>query len=279
MTLDEIYLPIEADLDRVQELLRSEMELAVEVGRGGANDRFTKKAINYLLTKPGKHLRPALVLFGARSLQVDITLPFIQIAAVVELIHAASLVHDDIIDEAERRRALPAVHKKYGIKIAILVGDILFTQAFSMVAALLGVSSETKVRLFSLLTDLTKRMCYGEIFEQKVLANSEHIDKDDYIRILEFKTALLMSTAARCGAILAGADETQEHALASFGLNFGYAYQLVDDYNDDDSIFTGTLDLVTMAKNYISDTKSDLAIFDKSDAIGAMLSLAEFILP
>ena len=279
MTLDDIYRPIEADLDRVHQLLKSEMERAVESGRGGANDRFTKKAINYLLSKPGKHLRPALVLFAAKSLNVEVTPAFIQIAAVVELIHAASLVHDDIIDEAEKRRSLPAVHRKYGIKIAILVGDILFTQAFSMVVQLPDVSNDAKVRLFSLLTDLTKRMCYGEIFEQKVLADSKQIDKDDYIRILEFKTALLMSTASRCGAILADADESQENSLTSFGLNFGYAYQLVDDYQDQDSIFTGTLDLVTMAKEYVQDTKSDLAMFDRTDAVSSMLNLAEFILP
>jgi octaprenyl-diphosphate synthase len=200
-------------------------------------------------------------------------------AAAIELIHSASLVHDDIIDEAEKRRALLAVHRKYGTKIAILVGDILFTEAFSIVAALPDVDNDTKVRLFSILSDLTKRMCYGEIFEQKVIAESQRINKDDYIRILEFKTALLMSTAARCGAILGGADEPSESALASFGLNFGYAYQLVDDHTDHDRVFTGPLDLVTMAKEYVGNTKTDLAQLGASEAVRSMLNLAEFILP
>jgi len=279
MTLDEIYRPITADLDRVHRLLATQIEEAVESGRGGAHDLFTKKAINYLLTQPGKHLRPALVLFAAKALDASIDESFIRMAAVIELIHSASLVHDDIIDEAEKRRTLTAVHRKYGIKIAILIGDVLFTQAFSIVSSLPDTPNDVKVRLFTILSDLTKRMCYGEIFEQKVLAGSGSVTEEDYIRILEFKTALLMSTAARSGAILAGADQTQEKALASFGLNFGYAYQLVDDYKDEDGVFTGDLDLVTMAKRYVQDTKSDLSGFDATESVQSMIRLAEFILP
>lgn len=279
MTLETIYRPIEAELESVHDLLEKEMEQAIEPGRGGAYDRFTKKAIGYLLGRPGKHLRPALVLFSAKAMKAEITPVFIQMAAVVELIHSASLVHDDIIDEAEKRRMLASVHRKYGVKIAILVGDVLFTLAFSIVAELPGVDAATKVRLFNILTDLTKRMCYGEIFEQRVVEEKEDIDREDYVRVLEFKTALLMSTASRCGAILAGADEKQEEALAAFGLNFGYAYQLIDDFKDKDSIFTGSLDLVTMAEEYVRDTKSNLGMFCKDDVVESMLNLAEYILP
>ena len=279
MKLDEIYLPIEAPLDRVRQVLAAEMEQAIERGRSGTGDRFTQKAITYLLQKQGKQLRPALVLFSARSLGSAITAAIIQIAAVIELIHSASLVHDDIIDEAENRRAVLSVHTKYGAKIAILVGDVLFTQAFSIVAELPRVDSDTKVRLFSILTNTAKRMCYGEIFEQKVLADSKTINREDYLRILEFKTALLMSTASRCGAILAGADEEQESLLTSYGLNFGYAYQLVDDFKDRDSIFTGDLDLVAMAVEYVAETLVELDKLGDTDITRSMTRLAEFILP
>lgn len=279
MTLDTIYRPIQADLEQVHQLLSAEMEQAIETGRGGIYDRFTKKAIGYLLGRPGKHLRPALVLFAAKAVGAEVSPALIQTAAVVELIHSASLVHDDIIDEAEKRRTLTAVHRKYGVKIAILVGDVLFTLAFSIVSELPGVDDATKVRLFQILTDLTKRMCYGEIFEQKALNDHEKIDIEDYKRILEFKTALLMSTASRCGAIVSGACDKEENALASFGLNFGYAYQLVDDFKDKDSIFTGSLDLVTMAQGYVKETKSDLAGFRSTDAAQSMTDLAEYILP
>ena len=151
MNLEEIYHPIAPDLDRVQRFLQTSMEQAVEHGGGASSDKFTKKAIGYLLSKPGKKLRPALSLFSARALNTDIEEACIHISAVLELIHSASLVHDDIIDEAEKRRSLLAVHRKYGVKIAILVGDILYTQAFSIVADLPGVSDETKVQLYMLL--------------------------------------------------------------------------------------------------------------------------------
>lgn len=279
MKLDDIYHPIEPELDRVHRILATEIEDAVEQGRNNAGDRFAKKAIGYLLKKPGKHLRPALVLFAAKSVGSEVTAAIIQIAAVIELIHSASLVHDDIIDEAEKRRSLLSVHKKYGSKIAILVGDVLFTQAFSIVSELPDVENDTKVRLFGILTDLTKRMCYGEIFEQKVLADSDGVSKEDYLRILELKTALLMSTASRCGAILAGADGKQESLLASYGLNFGYAYQLVDDYKDRDSVFTGDDNLITMAEEYVKEMISDLGKFGDTDITRSMSLLADYILP
>ena len=278
MKLEEIYHPISAELDRVENLLNSEMNRAVERGRGGANDKLTKRAISYLLSKPGKHLRPALVLFSSKALHGESNDSLIELAAAVELIHSASLVHDDIIDEAEKRRSLLSVHRKYGVKIAILVGDVLFAQAFSIVANLPGVPDAMKVRLFSILADLTKRMCYGEIFEQNVLKSVQKVSKEDYLRILEFKTALLMSVACRCGAILANAEEDKEERLAAFGLSFGFAYQLTDDHKDGDSIYGGKNDLINMARDHIEDIKIGLNGFGDEETVTSMVNLAEYIL-
>ena len=282
MKLDEIYRPIEADLDRVHRLLKSEMEQVIVYGRGDEReskyDKFTSKAINYLLTKPGKHLRPALVLFSARSSGVDISDSLIRMAVAIELIHSASLVHDDIIDEAEKRRNLLSVHRKYGVKIAILIGDVLFAQSFSLVADLPSVDDDTKVRFYGILTDLTRRMCYGEIYEQQVLDGTDPVGRESYLKVLEFKTALLMSAACRCGAILGGASKAREDALASYGLNYGYAYQLADDFRDGDCIYTEDLDLMALAADYVRKAKSDLGELAPSEVAKSMSSFAEFIL-
>jgi octaprenyl-diphosphate synthase len=285
MKLDEIYRPIEIDLDRVHQLLKSEMEQVIIQERGGQSDsreskydKFTAKAINYLLTQPGKHLRPALVLFAARAVGAEIHESLIRMAASIELIHSASLVHDDIIDEAEKRRNLLSVHKKYGVKIAILIGDVLFAQSFDIVAGLPGVDSDTKVRLYEILTSLTRRMCYGEIFEQQILDGGEPVGREDYLRVLEFKTALLMSAACRCGAIIGGADKDKEEALASYGLNYGYAYQLVDDLRDGDSIYSGDLNLMDLAGEYVKAANTDLTILQQPGITKTMSAFAEFIL-
>ncbi|MBN1686213.1 MAG: polyprenyl synthetase family protein [Spirochaetales bacterium] len=291
MKLDEIYRPIQADLDRVNRLLKLEMEQVVgsvresvsaEASEGASTatkyDVFTTKAINYLLKKPGKNLRPALVVFSARSLGATVSESLIQLAAAVELIHSSSLVHDDIIDEAEERRALLSVHKKYGIKIAILIGDVLFSQAFAIISNLPSVGDDTKVRLYKILTELTRRMCYGEIFEQRILEGGEQVGRQSYLRILEFKTALLMSTACRCGAIIAGVEADQEEAVASYGLNFGYAYQLLDDFRDGDALFSGDLDFKSLAGEYIRAALSDLGNLPSSTYVDSMSNFAGFIL-
>ena len=285
MKLDDVFEPIQGDLNRVQALLQSEIERAVERGRLGANDTFTKKAIAYLLQKPGKHLRPALALFASHSAAGGLAvgngqLPeaAIQLAAAVELIHSASLVHDDIIDEAQKRRSILSVHRKYGIKIAILVGDVMFTQAFSMVAALPEVDDSTKIRLYTALSDMTKRMCYGEIFEQNALQSNVEISRDDYLRVIEYKTALLMSAASRCGATVMLGSENEIESLADYGLHFGYAYQLVDDFNDKDGIFRQRDNLRIMAGNYIAETQEDLSAFSDSTYKSGMLDLAQFVL-
>jgi octaprenyl-diphosphate synthase len=297
MKLEEIYRPIEVDLVRVNRLLKLEMDQVVgriETGADGQRtgataggdissaeskyDMFAAKAINYLLTRPGKNLRPALVLFSARSVGAAVTDALIRMAAAVELIHSASLVHDDIIDEAEKRRNLLSVHKKYGVKIAILIGDVLFSQAFAIVSNLPSVDNHSKVRIYKILTELTRRMCYGEIFEQQILDSGDHVGRESYLRVLEFKTALLMSAACRCGAILGGANEKQETALVSYGLNFGYAYQLVDDIRDGDSIYSGDLDLMSLASEYVKSADSDLKKLPESSIVSSMSDFAGFIL-
>ena len=285
MKLDEIYRPIHTELDRVERFLETVLEKIVadgeaektDVRRETKYDIFTSKAINYLLTKPGKNLRPALVLFSARSVGIEISESLIRMAGALELIHSASLVHDDIIDEAEKRRGLLSVHKKYGVKMAILIGDVLFAQSFAEVAGLSDVNNDIKVRLYEILTDLTRRMCYGEIFEQKILDTKEVVEPEIYFRVLEFKTALLMSAACRCGAILGGANEAEESALASFGLNYGYAYQLVDDIRDDDSIYSGDLDKMETALKYVKAAGVNLEKLPESEIVSSMLDFVEFV--
>ena len=172
MKLDNIYKPIADDLIGVREILNDSLAKMARNAGATKQDEFIKRAINHLFMVSGKNLRPALVLFAARSIAniSDELKPAIQqLAAVVELIHSASLIHDDVIDESDHRRKLISVHRKFGIKNAILIGDILYAHAFAILTDLCAVEDRVKLKLFDIFSELTKKMCYGEIFEQQVI--------------------------------------------------------------------------------------------------------------
>jgi len=148
-----------------------------------------------------------------------------ELAAVVEFIHTATLLHDDVVDESDLRRGNKTANAMFGNAASVLVGDFLYTRAFQM---MVGVKS---MRVMEVLADATNVIAEGEVLQLLNCHNAD-VDVDDYLRVIRYKTAKLFEAATRLGGILAGATPEVEESLAAFGMHLGTAFQLVDDVLD-----------------------------------------------
>jgi octaprenyl-diphosphate synthase len=171
----------------------------------------------------GKRIRPALLLLCAKLFPHD-ERSAVKLGAVVEIIHTATLVHDDIIDEAKTRRGRPAANTQWGNSKCVLAGDWLYMQAFKIAV------QERNFRLLDVLIDLTQQMVEGELLQMEKLGKC--ISLDDHFDLIFRKTACLFSVCMRLGAILGKATEAEEERLAEYGRNLGLAFQIVDDVLD-----------------------------------------------
>ncbi|HEX6983983.1 MAG TPA: polyprenyl synthetase family protein [Planctomycetaceae bacterium] len=172
-------------------------------------------------------VRPALVVLAARAIR-DADLPWepiYDVAAAAELIHVASLIHDDVIDRAPTRRSVSSVNGRWGNHTAVLTGDYLFARAFRLL------EGHAARGMVSLMTEAIAAMCEGEAL-QKEQAYDPLVTEEAYIRRIEGKTAALLAACCEAGARLAGADDAAAKALRTFGLKTGIAYQIVDDSLD-----------------------------------------------
>jgi octaprenyl-diphosphate synthase len=179
--------------------------------------------IQHLRHYRGKRLRPALLLLCAKACG-SIQPEHHTLAAVVEMIHTATLVHDDVLDEAETRRHVQTFNQGWGNKISILLGDLLFTHAFHL-------SSRVDRRACEWIGQATNRVCAGELLQVTERGNL-HLSETDYFAIIEGKTAALTEVAGRLGAIYAGASAEVVDALAAYGRHLGMAFQIADDLLD-----------------------------------------------
>jgi len=209
----------------VFELLRDDLE-AVE-REFGRDTVSTVPAITdigeYLRAGGGKRIRPALLLLSAKLF--DYTgRGAIRLGAVVEMIHTATLVHDDIIDEARTRRGRPAANTKWGNSKCVLAGDWLYMQSFKIAV------QERNFRILDVLIDLTQQMVEGELLQMEKLGRL--ITLDEHFDLIQRKTACLFSTCTRLGAIISGASSENEEKLARYGHSLGMAFQLIDDVLD-----------------------------------------------
>jgi len=224
MDLDLIYAPVREDLDALARLLRDVLS---------SDDPFIGELVSHVLTTQGKMIRPALVCLsalaagdgGAPPVSRTPRAAILGIAGAVELIHVASLIHDDVIDAADLRRGHASVNAVWGNQVAVLLGDYLFSKAFHMLACL------HQDEIAAAVAWATVRMSQAEIKQIKH-GNTPHTDEAIYFDIIEGKTAQLMSAACRCGALTAGAPEPAAAALATFGLEWGMAFQITDDALD-----------------------------------------------
>jgi octaprenyl-diphosphate synthase len=177
----------------------------------------------YLRAGGGKRIRPALLLLSSRLFNYQ-GRGAVKLGAVVEIIHTATLVHDDIIDEADIRRGRPAANTQWGNSKCVLAGDWLYMQAFKVAV------QERNFPILDTLIDLTQQMVEGELLQMEKLGKL--ISLDEHIDLIYRKTACLFSVCMRMGAILGGAAPEQEHNLAQYGRDLGMAFQIVDDVLD-----------------------------------------------
>ena len=177
----------------------------------------------YLRAGGGKRIRPMLLLLSSRLFDYQ-GRGAIKLGAVVEIIHTATLVHDDIIDEAQSRRGRPAANTQWGNSKCVLAGDWLYMQAFKIAV------QERNFRILDTLIDLTQQMVEGELLQMEKLG--ELISLDEHFDLIYRKTACLFSVCMRLGAILGGATPEQEQNLAQYGRDLGMAFQIVDDVLD-----------------------------------------------
>lgn len=178
----------------------------------------------HLTASGGKRLRPALVLLSSRACGAEGDGP-IRLAAVMELIHAATLVHDDVIDAAEVRRGEPSANALWGNHVSVLAGDWLYMQAFSMAVR------ERNFAILDLLVDLTQMMVEGELMQAELIGRLD-ITELQHHDLIHRKTACLMAACSRIGALVAGSGEDVEECLRNYGWNLGMAFQLIDDVLD-----------------------------------------------
>jgi octaprenyl-diphosphate synthase len=249
MKSTDLFTSISEHLKAVEQQINIQADLIVD-SWGDNQAEHIDRIVHHLLDKPGKMLRPALVLlvgWDPSALVEALNTSLVMLAASVELIHSASLIHDDIIDGEKVRRGQSALHRKHGNQTAVLVGDILYAQSFSLITSLKIPSWERHLAIYQLYCDTTRSMCLGEIIEQRTIDEKLSLDFPEYLNILKNKTAALMSASCHSGAILAGADTAVAGKLAEFGMAFGLAFQLLDDHKDHDALVSKDVDIVEKA--------------------------------
>jgi octaprenyl-diphosphate synthase len=185
---------------------------------------LVRQVADHLIAGGGKRLRPALLLLAARALGYRGE-AHLELAAVVEFIHTATLLHDDVVDESGLRRGQPTANAEFGNAPAVLVGDFLYSRAFQMMVGL------DSMRVMRVLADATNTIAEGEVL-QLMNCHDPEVDEARYLEVVRRKTAKLFEAAARLGAVLGGAGPALEEDLATYGMHLGTAFQVIDDVLD-----------------------------------------------
>jgi len=214
-SLDAIRAPIAEDLKQVDEVIHRRLASDVVLIRTIAA---------YIVGSGGKRLRPALVLLSANAFGAQGPARH-ELAAVIEFIHTATLLHDDVVDESSLRRGRKTANAEFGNAASVLVGDFLYSRAFQMIV------EAGSLRIMKVLADATNVIAEGEVL-QLLNVHDADTDEDKYLRVIRYKTAKLFEAATQVGAILGGATPELETALAEYGMHLGTAFQLIDDVLD-----------------------------------------------
>jgi octaprenyl-diphosphate synthase len=203
------------DLEKVDREFRRNLESSVPI---------ISAIGEYLLLSGGKRFRAKLLLLSARLCEYSGNL-HVSMASLVEFIHTATLLHDDVVDKAQLRRGIDSANSKWGNEASVLVGDFLFTKCFSLLV------QSGNWKILQVMSKATTIMAEGEL-EELIRTNDLSLTEEDYLSIITRKTASLISAATQIGAILGKVSEEREKALTEFGLNIGIAFQLIDDHLD-----------------------------------------------
>lgn len=239
----DAYPIITDDLAQVDRVIRERLDSPVALIRTIAS---------YIIGAGGKRLRPVLLTLFARALGYGESEAHQAqghhwlLAAVVEFIHTATLLHDDIVDESTLRRGAPTANAQFGNPAAVLVGDFLYSRSFQMMVEV------EQLHILKTLADATNVIAEGEVL-QLLNCNDPDVDEAAYLQVIRFKTAKLFEASARIGAILAGATPELEEAAATYGRHMGTAFQIIDDVLD----YSGERD--TLGKNIGDDLREGKA--------------------
>jgi len=215
MEIQDVYQLIADDRTAVDTLitqrLRSEVVLINQIG-------------HYIINSGGKRLRPVLLLLTARAFGYQGT-DHHELAAVVEFIHTATLLHDDVVDGSELRRGKETANNVWGNEASVLVGDFLYSRAFQMMV------SVNNMRVMEILSETTNTIAEGEV-KQLLNVHNADLDEEGYLDVIRSKTAKLFESSAQLGAVLTGRSAEEERAMADYGMYLGTAFQLIDDALD-----------------------------------------------
>ena len=215
MKLERLYNLIAADMGAVDAVIRARLQSDVALVR---------QVAEYIIQGGGKRLRPALVLLAAGALGYR-GAHHHDLAAVVEFIHTATLLHDDVVDESELRRGRETANALFGNAASVLVGDFLYSRAFQMMVEV------NDMRVMRVLSDATNIIAEGEVL-QLMNCHDADVDEARYLKVIRYKTAKLFEAATQLGAILADGSEAVVQAMADYGMHLGTAFQLIDDVLD-----------------------------------------------
>ncbi len=215
MLLDEISVPIREDVKMFQDELKTSLSSGV---------KLINTVIKYITRKKGKQLRPRLTLLAARLCGEPTSLTY-KAAALVEILHVATLIHDDVVDDADTRRGIPTVKRIWKNKIAILVGDYMFSKALANIIHLRDFDA------LEVLSSASTRLSEGEILQIEKAIKKE-MSEETYLKMVGDKTASLFSASCKLGAITATEDIEKREALSRFGEKLGVAFQIKDDLFD-----------------------------------------------
>lgn len=215
MSLQQLISPITSDLKRVEEAINVHLES--DVG-------FIGDVARYVLSSGGKRIRPVLLILSARLCHY-IGERIYDLSAVIEFIHTATLLHDDVIDNSHLRRGNPTVNSRWGNEISILIGDYLYSKAMSLALA------DKDHLVMKTISDVTIEMAKGQVIET-LKQRDLGITEDDYYRIISAKTASLFAACCTIGAVLGGVSAQQRARVMAFGYDLGLAFQMADDTLD-----------------------------------------------
>ncbi len=214
-TFEDIQNLIQNDINKTDQVLIEHL---------GSNVALINQMSGYIINAGGKRLRPLLLLLCARATHYQGEHHHLM-AVVIELIHTATLLHDDIVDESKSRRGKETANKVWGNAASVLVGDFLYSRAFEIM-----VKSDS-MRIMTILSKATNEIAQGEVLQLLNCQNSA-LTEEEYYQVIERKTAVLFQAATQIGGLLSNIDKVQEQALKNYGLHLGNAFQIIDDVLD-----------------------------------------------
>ena len=245
VTITDIRAPVTSDLEAANQLILSQLHSDIAL---------IEQITQHIIQSGGKRLRPLTIILCARACGYNGDTEHLELAVIIEFVHTATLLHDDVVDQSSRRRGKVTANALWGNQASVLVGDFLYSRAFQML------TQRSHVDIMKALSDTTNAIAEGEIL-QLMHQQDPQLSEQAYFEVIERKTARLFQSAAQIGAMIATTDTHQHQAAACYGLNIGLAFQVIDDLLD------YTSDSETLGKNIGDDLEDGKATLPLIHAI------------